>query len=196
MKTTGLNQSIYFLNVLTFKKKSKNMILWRGHFTFISTGNERLWDHSNLVWIRLDWGRPPPRNSDYRYKEINLEELQDTWCIFYLLKHKISSLTDLYTMHSLLVLMQIDKLPFKVYIFLNQRDQTSIKTDGPVIQHPEQLQDCCLKRSSLTEYSREDLTIILIFSSFPQDYQGPKTTGSSLENNTHVPKRWVMDIII
>lgn len=139
---------------------------------------------------------PPPRNSDYRYKEINLEELQDTWCIFYLLKHKISSLTDLYTMHSLLVLMQIDKLPFKVYIFLNQRDQTSIKTDGPVIQHPEQLQDCCLKRSSLTEYSREDLTIILIFSSFPQDYQGPKTTGSSLENNTHVPKRWVMDIII
>ena len=49
-----LIQPIYFENALTSKFKSKDMLLWRRGFVFVSTGNERLWIHSGLRKIRFD----------------------------------------------------------------------------------------------------------------------------------------------
>ena len=49
-----LTQDMYFENTLTSKLKSKDMLLWRSDFAFVSTGNERLWIHSELRKIRFD----------------------------------------------------------------------------------------------------------------------------------------------
>ena len=46
----------YFENTLTSKLKLKGMLLWRRDFAFVSTGNERLWIHSELRKIRFDQG--------------------------------------------------------------------------------------------------------------------------------------------
>ena len=53
-----LIQDRYFENALTSKLKSKGLLLWRRDFSFVSTGNERLWIHSELRKIRFDQGRP------------------------------------------------------------------------------------------------------------------------------------------
>ena len=37
------------------------MLLWRIGFVFVSTGNERLWIHSELRKIKFDQGRPPEK---------------------------------------------------------------------------------------------------------------------------------------
>ena len=54
----------------------------------------RGWDffqfHMDQVWLGKN-----------KYKKTNLEELQDMWCIFYLVKHKKKYLADLHIMHSL-----------------------------------------------------------------------------------------------
>ena len=57
-----LIQLINFENALTSKFKSKAMLLWRRGFSFVSTGNERLWIHSELRKIRFDQGRPPEKS--------------------------------------------------------------------------------------------------------------------------------------
>ena len=56
-----LIQDKYFENTLASKLKSKGMLLWRRDFAFVSTGNERLWIHSELRKIRFDQGRPPEK---------------------------------------------------------------------------------------------------------------------------------------
>ena len=55
-------QERYFENTLASKLKSKDMILWRRDFTFVSTENERLWIHSELRKIRFEKGRPPEKS--------------------------------------------------------------------------------------------------------------------------------------
>ena len=57
-----LIQDRYFENILASKLKSKGMLLWRRDFAFVSTGNERLWIHSELRKIRFDQGRPPEKS--------------------------------------------------------------------------------------------------------------------------------------
>ena len=52
----------YFENTLTSKLKSKDMLLWRRGFAFISTENERLWISSELRKIRFNQGRPPEKS--------------------------------------------------------------------------------------------------------------------------------------
>ena len=57
-----LTQDRYFENPLASKLKSKGMLLWRRDFAFVSTGNERLWIHSELRKIRFDQARPPKKS--------------------------------------------------------------------------------------------------------------------------------------
>ena len=60
-------QDRYFKNTLASKLKSKSMLLWRRGFAFVSTGNERLWIHSELRKIRFGQRRPPrksPKGTD------------------------------------------------------------------------------------------------------------------------------------
>ena len=57
-----LTQDRYFKNTLTSKLKSKDMLLWRRDFAFVSTENEKLWIHSELRKIRFDKGRPPEKS--------------------------------------------------------------------------------------------------------------------------------------
>ena len=57
-----LIQDRYFENTLTSKLTSKGMLLWRRDFAFVSTGNEKLWIHSEFRKIRFDQGRPPERS--------------------------------------------------------------------------------------------------------------------------------------
>ena len=59
INAAGLIQHIYFENALTSKFKSRDLLLWRRGFAFVSTGNERLWIHSGLRKIRFDQGRSP-----------------------------------------------------------------------------------------------------------------------------------------
>ena len=53
----GLIQHTYFENALISKFKSKDMLLWRRNFAFVSTENERLWIYFGLRKIRFDRGR-------------------------------------------------------------------------------------------------------------------------------------------
>ena len=62
INATGLIQHTYFENALILKFKSKDMLLWRRSFAFVSTGNERLWIHSGLRKIRYDQGRSPKKS--------------------------------------------------------------------------------------------------------------------------------------
>ena len=57
-----LIQDRYFENTLASKLKSKGMLLWRRDCAFVSTGNERLWIHSELRKIRFDQGRSPEKS--------------------------------------------------------------------------------------------------------------------------------------
>ena len=57
-----LIQDKYFENALTSKLKSKGMLLWRRDFAFVSTGNEKLWIHSELRKIQFNQGRPPEKS--------------------------------------------------------------------------------------------------------------------------------------
>ena len=58
----GLIQPIYFENALTSKFKSKDTLLWRRSFVFVSTRNESLWTHSWLRKIKFDQRRPPGKS--------------------------------------------------------------------------------------------------------------------------------------
>ena len=57
-----LIQDMYFEHTLTSKLKSKDMLLWRRDFAFVSTENEKLWIHSELRKIIFDQGRPPEKS--------------------------------------------------------------------------------------------------------------------------------------
>ena len=57
-----LTQDRYFENTLVSKLKSKDMLLWRRDFAFVSTENERLWIHFDLRKISFDQGRPPEKS--------------------------------------------------------------------------------------------------------------------------------------
>ena len=57
-----LTQDRYFENTLASKLKSKDMLLWKRGFAFVSTGNEKLWIHSELRKIIFDQGRPPEKS--------------------------------------------------------------------------------------------------------------------------------------
>ena len=57
-----LIQDRYFENTLTSKLRSKGMLFWRRDFAFVSTGNKRLWIHSEIGKIRFDQGRPPEQS--------------------------------------------------------------------------------------------------------------------------------------
>ena len=59
INAAGLAKNEYFINVLTSKLKSKDILLWGRCFDFVSTENERIWIHSELIKIRFDQGRPP-----------------------------------------------------------------------------------------------------------------------------------------
>ena len=93
--------SLLFINAaeLTSKLKSKGMLLWRRDFAFVSTGNERLWIHSELRKIRFDKGRPPEKSpigtdgSDDRI--LHQEQIQDC-CL------RLSRLTG-YSIHDLII---------------------------------------------------------------------------------------------
>ena len=63
INAAGLIQHIY-LKIPWLQKLSKDMLLWRRCFAFVSTGNERLWIHSGLRKIRFDEGRSPEKISD------------------------------------------------------------------------------------------------------------------------------------
>ena len=52
INVAGLIQPLYFVNILTSKLKSKDMLLWRRGFVFISSENERLRIHSWLKKIK------------------------------------------------------------------------------------------------------------------------------------------------
>ena len=54
INTAGLNQSIYFKNILTSKFKSKDMLIWGRGYAFVAKGNDRLWIHSGQRKIRFD----------------------------------------------------------------------------------------------------------------------------------------------
>lgn len=58
-KTTELNQSICFKNVLTSEWKSENVLYQGRGYTFTFTGNKELWIPSKLIKIRFDQGRSP-----------------------------------------------------------------------------------------------------------------------------------------
>ena len=62
INTAELTQDRYFENTLASKLKSKDMLLWRRDFAFVSTENERLWIHSELRKIRFDKERPPEKS--------------------------------------------------------------------------------------------------------------------------------------
>ena len=62
INSAELIQDRYFENTLTLKLKSKDMLLWRRDFAFVSTRNEKLWIHSELRKIRFDQGRPPEKS--------------------------------------------------------------------------------------------------------------------------------------
>ena len=62
INTAELTQDRYFESTLASKLKSKGMLLWRRDFAFVSTGNERLWIHSELRKIRFEQGRPPEKS--------------------------------------------------------------------------------------------------------------------------------------
>ena len=62
INAAGLIQHIYFENALTSKFRSKDTLLWRRGFAFVSTGNQWLWIHSGLRKIRFDQGRPPEKS--------------------------------------------------------------------------------------------------------------------------------------
>lgn len=143
-----------------------------------SYGNKRLWIRSRM--IRFDGGRHSD-NPDYRHKEINLKTTRQVAYI-YLLKHKTRIIFNwlVYTKHSRLVLLQLCMLPFKVYAFSEQGDQTPIKTGGPGdpeclscsllrVLHPEQPQGCWLRWSNLMDDYSQNLTIIWNFSGSPKD---------------------------
>ena len=81
-----LIQDRYFENTLASKLKSKGMLLWRRDCAFVSTGNERLWIHSELRKIRFNKGRPPekpPIGTDGPDDRVlHLEQVQDC-CLRY-----------------------------------------------------------------------------------------------------------------
>ena len=62
INTAELTQERYFENTLASKLKSKGMLLWRIDFAFVSTGNVRLWIHSEFKKIRFNQGRPPEKS--------------------------------------------------------------------------------------------------------------------------------------
>ena len=62
INSAELIQDRYFKNTLASKLKSKGMLLWRRDCAFVSTGNERLWIHSELRKISFDQGRPPEKS--------------------------------------------------------------------------------------------------------------------------------------
>lgn len=143
-------------DVLLFPQEMKNCIPWK------------------LIEIRFDQGRLL-ENPSCRHKKINLENLQDRWCIFYLLKHKTKKkIFDwlVYNVQSILVLIQICMLPVKV--FRTRRPDTN-ENGWPRgtslseclccsffrVLHPEWLQGHWLRWSSFTGPASQTATVSL-----------------------------------
>ena len=57
-KTTELNQLIYFKDVLTSEWKPGHVLHWGRNFSFISTGEEKLWIPSKLIKIVYEQEAP------------------------------------------------------------------------------------------------------------------------------------------
>ena len=57
-KSAELNQPLYFKDVLTSEWKPERVLHWGRGFTFVSTGEEKLWIPSRLVKIRFKWEGP------------------------------------------------------------------------------------------------------------------------------------------
>ena len=49
--TAMLKKHIYFKSILTSKFRSKEMLLWKRGFAFVSTEHENLWIPSKLMWF-------------------------------------------------------------------------------------------------------------------------------------------------
>ena len=64
-----------------------NMCCIEGEDVLLFPQEMKNWIPCKLIEIRFDQGRLL-ENPSCRHKKINLENLQDRWCIFYLLKHK------------------------------------------------------------------------------------------------------------
>ena len=62
INTAELIQDRDLEHILNSKLKSECMLLYRKHFAFVSTGNERLWIHSELRKISFDQGSPPEKS--------------------------------------------------------------------------------------------------------------------------------------
>ena len=56
-----LNQHICFKGILSSKFESKDMLLWKKGFSFVSTDDENLWNPSRLMWF---YGLRPEQELD------------------------------------------------------------------------------------------------------------------------------------
>lgn len=50
-KTTELNQSVFFKNVLISEQKPEYVLCWGRSLAFVSTGEEKIWVPSKLIKI-------------------------------------------------------------------------------------------------------------------------------------------------
>ncbi|CAO2607041.1 Gag-Pro-Pol polyprotein, partial [Lemmus lemmus] len=58
-KTSELNQSVYFQDVLTSQWKPEDVLRWGRGFTLVSTGEEKLWIQSKLIKTWFEKGETP-----------------------------------------------------------------------------------------------------------------------------------------
>ena len=57
-KSSELNQLVHFKDVLTSQWKPGDMLLWERVFTFVSTGEEKLWIPSKLIKTWFEKEKP------------------------------------------------------------------------------------------------------------------------------------------
>lgn len=114
VKAAELNKPIYCKNIL--KMEVKRYVALKRLCLFSQKTKVCGWRWSGLIkeYLKI-------LAAD---KELNLEKLQSTWCIFYLFKHKTKKKITLgwlvCTTQSILVLIHICMVPLKVYAFLEQ----------------------------------------------------------------------------
>ena len=122
-------QHKYFENSLISKCKSKDMLLWRKGYAFVTLEKglcfcfHRKWKAVNSFWVKKSqvWSRKTP------------------WKILW--------------WEQIVQIIQCFRGSFLQFLW---------------VLHPEWLQSCCLRWSRLTEFSSEDLIIILNFLRVPQ----------------------------
>lgn len=121
-----INQSTNFKNVLTFKENLKRKVLpWGRGYSFVSTGNKRLWIHLRLIRDQI-WSERPPESllTDRNKPKITTRQKN----IFYLLKQ---------TRHLWWVCIQhiahtcVNVCYLSKFVFSEQGDKAPIKMDDP-----------------------------------------------------------------